>query len=389
MKYINQTILVLLVFIFLGVACKTTKQVQLQKTSAEITTKKEVPKKISIPDKNVGKAVNLQYEGEKHLKNIRQLTFGGDNAEAYFSFDNESLVLQRTNKEDGIECDQIYTGKIPKSANETFELQLVSTGKGRTTCSYFMPGDDKIVFASTHGEHESCPPVPERRQGDAYVWPLYPEFEIYVSDLEGNIKQQLTKNNYYDAEATVSPNLDKIVFTSTRNGDLDLYTCDIDGSNVQQVTFDLGYDGGAFFTPNGEQLIFRASRPKDGEEAESYQSFLQRNLVAPSDMELYICNLDGSGLRQITNLGNANWAPFMHPSGEKVVFSSNHKSDVGFPFHLYMINIDGTGLEQLTFDTKFDSFPMFSPDGKRFVWASNRNNGGTRDTNVFIADWVD
>lgn len=377
---------------FFTIACKTTKQVKLQKTSTKTpiktATKERVPQSLTIPNQNIDKNINLRYEGEKHLSNIRQLTFGGDNAEAYFSFDNESLVLQRTNKKDGIDCDQIYTGKIPANNKEAFELQLISTGKGRTTCSYFMPGDETIVFASTHGQHESCPPVPERRQGDAYVWPLYPEFEIYLADMKGNITKQLTNNTYYDAEATVSPSLDKIVFTSTRNGDLDLYTCDIDGRNVKQVTFDLGYDGGAFFTPNGKQLIFRASRPVD-EEADKYQSFLKRNLVAPSDMELFICNIDGSDLRQITNLGNANWAPFMHPSGKKVVFSSNHKSNVGFPFHLYMINLDGTDLEQITFDTKFDSFPMFSPDGKRFVWASNRNNGGTRDTNVFIADWVD
>lgn len=377
-------------FLLLSIlACKTSKQVLDNVSTLPKEIEKVIPKTILQPNKNLNQAVDLKYEGEKHLTNIRQLTFGGDNAEAYFSFDNKHLVLQRTNKNDGIECDQIYTGKIPKNIEEPFELQLVSTGKGRTTCSYFMPGDDQIIYASTHGKHKTCPPVPERRQGDAYVWPLYPEFEIYIADLQGNIKQQLTDNNFYDAEATVSPALDKIVFTSTRNGDLDLYTCNIDGSNVKQVTFDLGYDGGAFFTPNGKQLIFRANRPKDGEEAESYQDFLSRNLVAPTNMELFICDIDGGNLRQITNLGNANWAPFMHPSGEKVVFSSNHKSDVGFPFHLYMINIDGTGLKQITHDTKFDSFPMFSPDGKHFVWASNRNNGGTRDTNVFIADWVD
>jgi len=325
--------------ILLIVACKTNK-IAVKKKLATTNT---IPKKITIENKNYNKTVSLKYDDEKHLKNIRQLTFGGDNAEAYFSFDNQHLVLQRTNKADGINCDQIYFGKIPTRPKEAFEINLISTGKGRTTCSYFMPKNDKIIFASTHSGHTDCPPVPERRQGDDYVWPLYPEFEIYVSDLEGNIIKQLTDNQYYDAEATVSPNLDKIVFTSTRSGDLDLYTCNIDG----------------------------------------------RNLVAPTDMELFICDVDGNNLRQITNLGNANWAPFMHPSGKKVLFSSNHKSNVGFPFHLYMINLDGTDLEQITYDTKFDAFPMFSPDGTKLVWSSNRNNGGTRDTNVFIADWVD
>jgi len=374
-----------MIVVLASLGCKTNKIAVEEK----LNLTKEVPQKIKIENKNYNKQVNLKYEGEQHLKNIRQLTFSGDNAEAYFSFDNQHLVLQRTNKADGINCDQIYFGKIPTQEDEDFELNLISTGKGRTTCSYFMPKDDKIIYASTHSGHTDCPIVPERRQGDDYVWPLYTEFEIYISDLQGNIVKQLTKNDYYDAEATVSPNLDKIVFTSTRSGDLDLYTCNIDGNNVKQVTFDLGYDGGAFFTPNGKQLIFRANRPQSVEAIEKYQTLLKRNLVAPTDMELFICDVDGSNLRQITNLGNANWAPFMHPSGEKVLFSSNHKSDVGFPFHLYMINLDGTGLEQITFDTKFDAFPMFSPDGTKLVWSSNRNNGGTRDTNVFIANWVD
>jgi len=377
-----------LVIVATIMACNNTKKVQTV-TNTAIVTAKEIPSKIIIENENLGKDVSLTYPEEKHLKNIRQLTFGGDNAEAYFSFDNDKLVLQRTNPKDGIDCDHIYYGDIPKSKEEPFKLNQISNGKGRTTCSYFMPGNETVVYASTHSVHVDCPPVPERRQGDDYVWPLYPEFEIYVANLKGEIVQQLTDNNYYDAEATVSPDGKKIVFTSTRNGDLDLYVCDIDGSNVRQVTFELGYDGGAFFTPNSKQLIFRASRMGSEEEAEKYKTFLKRNIVAPTNMELYICNIDGSDLKKITNLGNANWAPFMHPSGEKVLFSSNHQSDVGFPFHLYMINIDGTGLEQITFDSKFDSFPMFSPDGTKLVWASNRNNGGTRDTNVFIADWVD
>jgi len=383
MLNINKWFLIWIVLVTIG--CKTNK-IAVEDKKAYTNT---IPQKIIIENENYNKAINLNYQEEKHLKNIRQLTFGGDNAEAYFSFDNKQLVLQRTNKVDGINCDQIYFGKIPTQLNEVFEINLISTGKGRTTCSYFMPNDDKIIYASTHSGHTTCPIVPERRQGDDYVWPLYTEFEIYVANLQGNITQQLTDNNYYDAEATVSPNLDKIVFTSTRSGDLDLYTCNIDGSNVKQVTFDLGYDGGAFFTPNGKQLIFRASRPQTAEAIEKYQTLLKRNLVAPTDMELFICDVDGSNMKQITNLGNANWAPFMHPSGKKVIFSSNHKSKVGFPFNLYMINLDGTDLEQITFDTKFDAFAMFSPNGSKLVWSSNRNNGGTRDTNVFIADWVE
>lgn len=331
----------------------------------------------------------LRYEQETHIRNLRQLTFGGDNAEAYFSFNDQYLTMQVTNPENGIECDQIFYGKIPTSADEPFEPKLVSTGTGRTTCSYFMPGDQEIIFASTHLASEDCPPTPDRSVIKKYVWPIYSEFDIFVSDLEGNIKRQLTNSEGYDAEPTLSPDGTKIVFTSTRNGDLDLYTMDIDGTNVQQVTNELGYDGGAFFSPDGTKLIFRSSRPQTEEEKAEYLDLLSQDMVAPTNMELYICNVDGSELTKITDLGKANWAPFMHPSGEKVIFSSNHASETGRSFNLFMINLDGTGLEQITFDEDFDAFPMFSYDGTKLVFASNRNNGDTRSTNVFIADWVE
>lgn len=201
--------------------------------------------------------------------------------------------------------------------------------------------------------------------------------------------KQITDTPGYDAEATVSAQGDKIVFTSTRNGDLDLYTMDIDGTNVKQITFDLGYDGGAFFSPDGKKLVFRASRPQTDEEKKEYTDLLKQGLVAPTAMELYTCNVDGSDLKQITSLGKANWAPFYHPSGKKIIFSSNHHGSRGFQFNLFMINEDGSGLEQITYDGVFDSFPMFSPDGKKIVFSSNRNNGGTRDTNIFVGDWVD
>jgi Tol biopolymer transport system component len=329
------------------------------------------------------------YPEEKHLKNVRQLTFGGDNAEAYWSFDDRYLVFQASNPEWGDKCDQIYYMDTQNPPKEGEIPQLLSTGKGRTTCSYFMPGDKSIVYASTHEADENCPPTPERRTDGKYVWPIYEGFDIYIADLEGNITKKLTNTPGYDAEATVSPQGDKIVFTSLRTGDLELYTMDIDGSNVKQITDGLGYDGGAFFTPDGKELIFRASRPQTPEDIEEYQSLLKEGLVKPTDMELFMVNVDGSNLRQISKLGNANWAPFMHPSGKKILFSSNHNSERGFPFNLFMINTDGTGLEQITFDKTFDSFPMFSYDGSKLVFASNRNNGGTRATNLFIADWVE
>lgn len=330
------------------------------------------------------------YEQEVHLKNVRQLSFGGDNAEAYWSFDDKKLVFQAKNEAWGVECDQIYVlDPYSDAISKAFRPKMVSTGLGRTTCSYFMPGDKSIIYASTHLGGNECPPEPQRRADGKYVWPIYESFDIFTADLEGNLLKQLTDTPGYDAEATLSPDGSLIVFTSLRSGDLELYTMKTDGSDVKQVTTGLGYDGGAFFSPDGTKLIFRSSRPQTEEEIKEYKDLLSEGLVKPTEMELYVCNVDGSDLKQITDLGNANWAPFFHPSGEKVIFASNHNSKRGFPFNLFMINLDGTGLKQITFDKTFDSFPMFSYDGTKLVFASNRNNGGTRDTNLFLADWVE
>ena len=327
-----------------------------------------------------------ESQEEVHLANTKQLTFGGDNAEAYWSFDNKSLVFQTKYNKWGAECDQIYTMPIGQDLSDGTIPQRISTGFGRTTCSYFMPGDTTIIYASTHLGDSACPVEPPR--GDKYVWPVYSDFDIFVADLKGNLKKQLTFGDGYDAEATVSPKGDLIVFTSDRSGDLELYTMNIDGSDIKQVTSELGYDGGAFFSPDGTKLIFRASRPRTELEKKEYKDLLAKGLVQPTAMELFICNVDGSDMKQITNLGGANWAPFFHPSGNKVIFSSNHITK-SFPFNLFMINLDGSGLEQITYDKAFDSFPMFSPDGKRIVFSSNRDNGGGRSTNMFVADWVD
>ncbi len=332
-------------------------------------------------------ADTLRYAQESHLKNVKQLTWGGNNAEAYWAFEKNELVFQSDYSEWGVSCDQIFTLDIA-SAKKGIKPPMVSTGMGRTTCAYFLPGDSLIVYGSTHLGDSLCPATPDRSSGK-YVWPIYEDYDIFVADRAGNVVNQLTTEAGYDAEATVSPQGDKIVFTSIRTGDLELYTMNIDGSEVYQVTDGLGYDGGAFFSPDGTKLIFRASRPETDEEIKEYKELLSQGLVQPTEMELYVCNVDGSELTKITELGNANWAPFFHPNGKKVIFSSNHESKRGFPFNLYMINIDGTGLEKVTHDQTFDSFAMFSPDGKYLVWASNRFNGGNRDTNLFVAEWVD
>jgi hypothetical protein len=325
---------------------------------------------------------------EKHLKNLTQLTFGGDNAEAYFSPNGKFASFQSNNAKWDLKCDQIFNLDISKAAKDTtYKPAMISTGKGRTTCSYYMPNGKDILYASTHLGSNDCPPAPETK--GKYLWAVYKDFDIFIADQKGTIKKQLTNSVGYDAEATVSPKGDKIVFTSDRSGDLELWTMNIDGSNQKQITFGLGYDGGAFFSPDGKRLVFRASRPTTEAEIKEYKDYLAQHLVAPTTMELYTCNVDGSDLKQVTHLGKANWAPFFHPGGKKIIFSSNHHSKKGYDFQLFMINDDGTELEQITNESMFNAFPMFSPDGKKLIYSSNRNNHGTRDTNLFIADWVD
>lgn len=325
---------------------------------------------------------------EKHLKNLRQLTFGGDNAEAYFSPDGKNLSFQSNNKKWGLECDQIFDLSIAKALKDTNYIPpRISNGLGRTTCSYYMPNGKDILFASTYLGSHACPHT-EMIKGK-YLWGVFGDFDIFIADKKGKIKKQLTNTAGYDAEATISPKGDKIVFTSTRSGDLELWTMNIDGTDQKQITNQLGYDGGAFFSPDGKKIVYRASHPTSDDEVLEYKNLLAKGLVAPTNMEIYTCNVDGTDVKQITNLGKANWAPFFHPMGNKIVFSSNHHGEKGYNFQLFMINIDGTGLEQITTESNFNAFPMFSPDGKKIVFSSNRDNHGTRDTNLFIADWVD
>ena len=332
----------------------------------------------------------ILFPGENHFANVQQLTFGGDNAEAYFSFDGKWLVFQKTNPKEGIACDQIWMGKIPGNAGEKFEPKLVSSGLGRTTCAYFYPDGKHILYASTHLGSKDCPPLPDRsKYGNRYIWPVYESFDIFKADLNGKIVKQLTNVKGYDAEATISPRGDKILFTSLRDGDLDLYTMDLEGKHVKRITSTLGYDGGAWFSPDGTKIIWRASRPTTEAEIKEYKDLLAENLVAPTHMEVWVANADGSDARQVTFLEQANWAPNFTPDGKHIIFCSNHEYKRGFPFNMYLTGLDGKVNEKISRDKGFDAFPMFSPDGKKFVFCSNRNNGGTHDTNIFIADWVE
>jgi len=322
----------------------------------------------------------LKFPNEKHLANIRMLTETGENAEAYLSFNESRLIYQSTSGE--LKCDQIFIMNIDGS-----DKKMVSTGKGRTTCAYFLPGDESIIYASTHLADDNCPAEPDRSKG--YVWKLYESFDIFKADADGGNITRLTDAPGYDAEGTVSPKGDKIVFTSTRDGDPEIYVMDPDGSNQKRLTFKKGYDGGPFFSFDGSKIVFRASRPETGEELKDYNELVESGLVRPTALEIFVMNADGSDMRQVTNLGKASFAPFFYPDGEKIIFSSNVNSKSGRDFDLYIINTDGTGLEQITFNETFDGFPMFTRDGRKLIFASNRFSKKQGDTNIFIADWIE
>ena len=316
---------------------------------------------------------------ERHLRNVTRLTSGGENAEAYFSADGTRLVFQATRA--GYPCDQIYTMRLDGA-----DQRRVSTGTGRTTCGYFYPKGDEIVYASTHEAGAACPPRPSFERG--YVWPIYAGYDIYRANADGTNLRPLTRTPGYDAEATIAPD-GLITFTSVRDGDMEIYTMKGDGSDVRRLTNRPGPDGGPFFSHDGRQIVFRGRAPGPGKELDEYRALLKEGLWRPTELELFVMNRDGSGLRQVTKLGGANFAPSWHPDGKRLIFASNIHDPRGRNFDLYLVNVDGTGLERVTFNETFDGFPMFSPDGKRLVFASNRGAQAEGETNVFIAEWVD
>ncbi|MEW6703120.1 MAG: hypothetical protein AB1298_10450 [Bacteroidota bacterium] len=335
---------------------------------------------------------SLRFTGETHLRNIRQLTFGGNNAEAYWSFDNKQLIFQSDWKEINQQpCDQIFKMNADGSPLENGkQYMLLSTGKGRTTCSYFL-NNEQIIFASTHQADEKCPESKMFAAG-RYVWPLYKSYDIYIADKNGSNPKVLIGGEGYDAEATVSPDGKYVVFTSNRSGDLDLWRYEIKTGKLLQLTNTLGYDGGAFFSRDSKHIVWRASRPQV-EKSDTYKKLLADGFVEPKELNIYMADIDGKNVKQVTNLPGANWAPFFHPDGKRILFCSNHHSldKGGRIFDIFMINTDGTGLEKITNSGIFDAFPMFSFDGKKIAFSSNRNVDGkiSHDTNVFVADWID
>lgn len=315
---------------------------------------------------------------QTHLANIRQLTHGGQNAEAYWSPDGKRLVFQSTR--DGVECDQIFVMNADGS-----DQKMVSTGKGRTTCGYFLKDNRSIVYASTHERDARCPPAASRSKG--YVWAVYPGYDIFLAGGGGEAGKKLTEADGYDAEATVNWKTNRIVYTSMASGDLDLWTMNADGSGKKQITKTEGYDGGAVFSRDGKMIVWRANHPAAGPAMDRYRELIKENLTAPMKMELFIAGAGGGNARQLTNFHCASFAPTFSPDGKKILFSSNKHACDGRRFELFMMNVDGTGLEQVTDFGGFTSFPEFSPDGKRLVFSSDHGAKSRYEFNIFVADW--
>jgi TolB protein len=320
---------------------------------------------------------SLDRPAEKHIRRVRQLTNGGENAEAYFSFDGRKLIFQSTAGGHG--CDQIFTMNTDGS-----DRRLVSTGKGRTTCSYFYPDGKSILYASTHKGGDACPPSPSFDQG--YVWPVYDTYDIYRANPDGSNPTPLTTTPGYDAEATIAKD-GRVVFTSVRDGDMEIYTMNGDGSDVRRLTNNPGPDGGPFFSADGSKIVYRA-RTESGASLDDYRALLKQALWRPTSLEIFVMNRDGSNRKQVTDLKAASFAPFFTPDGKQIVFSSNYGDPKQRNFDIFLVNVDGTGLERVTDNDTFDGFPMFSPDGRTLVFASNRHSAKEGETNVFVADWV-
>jgi len=321
----------------------------------------------------------LLVDGEVRFANIRQLTFSGENAEAYFSNDGKMLVFQ---SHDGdVECDQIYLMEI-----KTGKTRMFSGGEGRTTCGYFVyPECESIIYSSTHLGNKNCPPKPDYTKG--YVWKIYKDYDVFCSGLNGGPLKQLTNSYGYDAEATVAHDGSKIIYTSMASGDLDLWTMSVTGTNKTQLTTRLGYDGGAFYNSTASKIVWRAYYPKTNKEISDYKLLLTQGSIRPMALQIWTMNSDGSNKQQVTSNNAANFGPYFFPNEDRIIFSSNLHSPGGRDFDLYAINSDGSMLERITFFNGFDGFPMFSPNGEYLVFSSNRNQKKTGDTNLFLAKW--
>jgi TolB protein len=339
---------------------------------------------IGCPGKKNDREAGSGGSPDSHLRNVTRLTRDGDNGEAYFSRDGKKLIFQSSRG--GYGCDKIWTMNIDGS-----DKRMVSPDHGANTCSFFLP-DGRIVFSSTSHIPGDCPPKPPMPTGARYVWRLYP-YNIYIADADGSNARRLTDNPKYDAEPVVSPDGKEIVFGSQREGNFDIYVMNANGTNVRRLTDRMGYNGGPWFSPDGKKIVWRAWYPETDAEKAQWKDCMEKNYILAFPLDLWVMDADGSNKRMLLRNGATNFAPSWHPDGRRIIFSSNKddwREDIkqyGHNFELYLINLDGTGLTRITFNTTFDSFPMFSPDGKKLVWAANRDPEKPHQTDIFIADW--
>ncbi|AIE85046.1 TolB family protein [Fimbriimonas ginsengisoli] len=334
----------------------------------------------NVPDSRPVAAV----EGETHLANVRQLTFGGQNAEAYWSKDGKHLVYQARVPGDKYPDEQIFSMNADGS-----DKRLISTGKGRCTCSYFTPNGKEIFFSSTHARNEGPQKPVDMSKG--YVWAINPDYAMYRTPAKDISPRPFTpvvvKPGSYVAETTIAPNGRYMVWTSDVDGDLEIYRSDLNGGHIQRLTHEKGYDGGPFVSWDSKKVVYRRDEFSDQKQVQDYEELLREHLIRPTKLEIWVMDPDGTNKRQVTHLSCASFAPFMHPDGKRIVFSSNYGDPKGREFDIFMINVDGTGLQRITHSKDFDGFPMFTRDGKRIVFASNRYGTEPHETNIFVADW--
>ncbi len=317
-------------------------------------------------------------EQEGHLSNLQQLTFGGQNAESYWNLDASKIVFQA--RIPGYPDEQIFTMNPDGS-----DKKLVSTGLGRCTCSYFTPDGKYIYFSSTHEYNRGAQAPPDMSKG--YVWVVNPWFALYRVPVSGGKPEQVLRRFGYIAETTIAPDGSYMTFTGGFNGELDIYRSNLDGTNIRKLTDEPGYDGGPFVSWDSKTIVYRRDTIDSETELNDFRTLLKQNMVRPGKLEIWIMNADGSGKRQVTNLGAASFAPFLHPDNKTIIFCTNYDDPRGREFDLYTINVDGTGLKRITHTPEFDGFPMFSRDGKKLLFSSNRFGTVQGETNVFVADW--
>ncbi len=334
-------------------------------------------------------AADPAAEEAHFVTNARQLILEGRRSgEGYFSPDGDKLIFQ-SEREPGNPFYQIYTLDL-----QTGDTRRVSPGTGKTTCAFFQPGTDRVIFASTHGDRDAVAKekaeLDFRASGKArrYSWDYDENFDIYSAKEDGSDLVNLTRSPGYDAEGSFSPDGKEIVFCSLRTAfplerlspELrdrykkdpswfgDIYLMNADGSNVRRLTSEPGYDGGPFFSPDGQRVVWR--------------HFEENGVMA----DIWTMKTDGTDKKRLTDFKSMSWAPFYHPSGRYIIFTSNK---LGFEnFELFMVDTAGRHEPvRVTFTNGFDGLPVFSPDGKKLCWTSGRTSDGKAQ--LFLADWND